>query len=191
MKRVITYAGTALICLIGGYLAGFQRASNHSVGTCDTFNSDMDDARPIIAALRNARRPTIVEISTTDATKPIVHNGTRYSFAEAKKWLDDLSARFGNLDPVLIVLHERDPVGTVSAIVEIAKKYCNDVYTILLSDSNTPCYTVSFSKIKQTGGWEMFIENYHFSTPAPKDFTVDMNKILLAPSVLSPTNSPP
>jgi hypothetical protein len=188
MKRVITYAGIALVCLIGGYLAGFQRVANRSVGTYVT--SGMDDAQTCIAALRDARRPTIIEISTTDATKPILNNGTRYSLAEAKKWLDNLSARFGNLDPVLIVLHERDPVGTVSAIVEIAKKYCNVVYTILLSDSNTPCYTVSFSKINQTPGWEIFIENYHFSTPVPKDFTVDMNKILLAPSVSSPTNSP-
>lgn len=194
MSRFISIGAIAIACLIVGYLIGFQRGTNRAAANLASFNDNRlpttDYVQTFFTAFRNARSPVIIEISTADASKPILNKGTRYSFVEAKRWLDDLTARFGSPNPVLIVLHERDPIGTISAIVELANKYSSSVYTILLSDSNTPCYGVTFFRTDQAPGWEIFMQNYHFATPAPKDFTVDMNKILLAPRVPSPASFP-
>ena len=132
------------------------------------------------------RSPIIIEISMADSKKPILHKNVQYSLSEAEKWLSDSSTRFGKVDPVLIVLRQHDPIGTVAALVEIAKKYKNAVYTILLSDSNTPLFTLVFSKADQTSEWDTFIQSYHFPTPSPQNTSPDINKILREPTVSVP-----
>jgi hypothetical protein len=123
----------------------------------------------------------------TDPKKPFINNKNQYSLTEAEKWLADLSRRFGKVDPVLLVLRERDPVGPAAALVEIAKKYNDVVYTILLNDSNTPCFTLAFAKTYHTPEWETFIQSYHFPTPSPQGPSTDINKILLEPTNSVPT----
>ena len=194
MKRLIVYAAIAIIVSIGGYLVGFQRGAFRSAmnyASFDTGNiySTATNTKTLPAALRDSRYPVIIEISDTDADKPYINQSTRYSLADADKWLADLWARYGDGICVVVVAHERDPLGTVSAIVEICRKNNSPVYTVFQNYSTATSYTMCFSEVKQTPDWEWFMQTYHLPIFAPKYPSLEIKQIIPSSTPSLTTNT--
>jgi hypothetical protein len=187
MKRLIAYAGIAILCSVGGYLVGFQHGTYRSAVTyasldTDSLHSTAPDTKTLPAVLRDSRYPIIIEISNADANRPYLSQNTQYSLADADKWLSELSARYENCACVVVVAHDGDPVGTVSAIVEISKKNNYPAHTVFLNYSNGECYTMAFSKIKRTPDWEWFMQTYHMPSPAAKFPALDILQVRPSPT---------
>ena len=192
MKRLIAYAVIVILCSGGAYLAGYQRGAYRSAMNLASFSTGdppANVAKAIPEAVRDAQSTIIIEVSERDSDKPYLYQNTRYSLAEADTWLASLSARYGSRVCVVVVAHEHDAVGEVSAIMEIAKKYNDVVYATFLSHSNATWHTVAFSEIKHTPDWEWFMQKYHLSMPAPNYPFLGNNKAILPTTTPLPANS--